>query len=365
MDKESLAMATQVSLDALREERQAAINLAHATYLRRVTFLTLFGGSALEALADLGPETEDSAKERPLYPEKYTDASLIDPSLAVSLSGLVYNADPVPGVEAENPLYFIELGANKVESSNVSALACDVKRHPDPKWEWPIARIYVRFKGGGLYRYYPQSMSNWHDIVTIIRQMSQSLPVTLTVGEYVNRVVKHQHEAGTCICEKLGGDGSWHPALTTEQRKKGKENVDARVAILTEAAEAVRIMRVQLGDTDAMYSADRPFILDLEEKGQESGVEPEKVQEQQATAAPAKEVQIPRPATPAEIEQRQNVTEVQPTPLPTEQLPQQDAPVPSQEPTPSAATVTDIPSQVSALPPAPPASSLDDDVTWQ
>jgi hypothetical protein len=184
------------------------------------------------------------------YPAEYTDAG--SSNLAPALDGLHPHVEVIPGGPGpKRELTFIELGLNKVDSTQISAIACDFKAHPYySSGDISCCRIYVRYKGGALYRYYPHTLSRWSDMVTIIRQMSQALPVTLTVGEYNERVIKKAHEIGKAVCERFDPEQQlWFIALTRDERNRMRGASDQQKAqIMAEAEIKAREIRESVGD---------------------------------------------------------------------------------------------------------------------
>jgi hypothetical protein len=139
-------------------------------------------------------------------------------------------------------LTFVGLGENGIVSSHVTSVGLEVRyirageASPDEAVQ-PIstklqARFYVRFKGGGLYRYWAVEVFYWYALCSIMAQTcngerhAQTMTVgATTVGEFVERVLKAKHDAGQISCEKLDGD-KWVPALkpseVTAQRSANK-----------------------------------------------------------------------------------------------------------------------------------------------
>jgi hypothetical protein len=165
--------------------------------------------SALDVFAEMSPEAVAAPADHP-----YLDAA--NHSLMPKLDGIVTTREGPFDVGGQPmAVTFIEMGANKIPASAVSAIGCIVARSEDVLREC----IFVRFKGGDLYRYWPfrnRPVLVWQEMVTICRQMMQALQVPLTVGEYVERVLKTAHDQGLVICEKLEG-GKWIAAMTRSE----------------------------------------------------------------------------------------------------------------------------------------------------
>lgn len=112
---------------------------------------------------------------------------------------------------------FVELGANGIASSHVTAIGAEVARFEGKFGE----SIYVRFKGGKLYRYTSlDGEARYAALLLIASNMSKALPCELTVGEYIERVLKAGHENGLINCESLDSDGVWRPALKRSEVKR-------------------------------------------------------------------------------------------------------------------------------------------------
>lgn len=147
---------------------------------------------------------------------------------APRLDGLKTEVRQLSGVA--HSLTFVE----DVISSHVSAIAS--------AWSAVAGTfasiIYVRYKGATYYRYISFTDKEWADLVTTQRQQLQALPVSLTVGEYIERVIKAAHELGSVRCEKLMPDGSWVTVLNRKQKaaaqqgKQAAEELEAALADL-------------------------------------------------------------------------------------------------------------------------------------
>lgn len=226
-------MDTRRLAELAQRKHDAAFEAAgHALAYDMAIITVIEGKSALDKLAelgeaDLGPANADPTHPGLLFPPKWTNAPDITPKL-VGLDGIKVTIEKIPGVGHD--LTLIELGLNNVPSSQVSAFGCDVRAYSEGEEAGDeagafvnIARVFVRFKGGGIYRYYPLHYMNWRDLVSITRQMMQGLDVTQTVGEYVNQAVKVHHEQGNAVCEKFDpANNAWTIVLTREQRKVAK-----------------------------------------------------------------------------------------------------------------------------------------------
>lgn len=207
--------------------------LAEAKHKAALNFdlaiIAALGGSAADVLANLGsatemsaiaiPETQQVGQEEVLrdYPQKYTDVADVE---SLYSEGLMVTVEHFPGAVA---LTFIDMGLNHIPSSQVSAFAAEVKLHP--KQFAPMARIYVRFKGGGLYRYFPLRTGMLASMVGIARRMSQGQKVETTIGEYMNRVIKQACEGldPLAICEKFDPtSNTWNLTLSKSQKDEAK-----------------------------------------------------------------------------------------------------------------------------------------------
>lgn len=200
--------------------------------------ISVIGESALDVLA----RTSVTGTNR-----GYVDAdeayafgpnSLDDKGLILSKEG------PFPEIGHE--LTFIELGQNDIKSGHISAIACDVALEDGNS----VERIFVRYKGGDLYRYWPfkDGHSRWGDLVQTCVRMKQALPTELTIGEYVERVLKVAHEQDKVTCERLDSYAKvWVTALKpsevqarragTKGRKKAQPSYAEEMAVETAEAE--------------------------------------------------------------------------------------------------------------------------------
>ncbi|HYP21648.1 MAG TPA: hypothetical protein VEY08_16385, partial [Chloroflexia bacterium] len=166
-------------------------------------FDTLLQGGGQLALATSGEIT----------PFDWTDSMtspMLDARPPASLKTFHQDNLPEAGGRGFMGLTFIELGANNIQSSNVSAVACEFRRDEIQAGQFLIeGRPYVRFKGGGLYRYRARpnnpvfSTREWRSLVGIMLAMAQGRSDTLTVGEYVSRMFVKPADAGDILCEKL------------------------------------------------------------------------------------------------------------------------------------------------------------------
>lgn len=239
--------------DKAREQAVIAIGARHALDM---ALIATFSGSAEDVLANLGKENADIPPKQGLrFPEGYTDAASI--AFGVGLDGTKVTIDNIPSVGHD--LTFLELGLNNVQSSHVRAFAADVRGHTLGNGDYiDVARIYVRFKGGPIYRYFPLRFQDWVSLVTIARQMGQSLPTTYTVGEYIERVVKHRAESKpqTAVCEMLDPiTNQWVVTLNKRQKAelKGTDNEGDKTLILHEALMDAVEIRESIGEGHEKY----------------------------------------------------------------------------------------------------------------
>jgi hypothetical protein len=260
-----MAISKDTLLDIAEQKRMARINFAETMYNLDMAQIAAITGSALEQLAYLGKATEDSAEPGLVLPPNYTDAlDLIPPPIGFPLQGTI---EVLPGID--HPLYFIDLGMNNVSSSQVSAFAADTKGYTDemtiggPR---DVTRLIIRFKGGGHYRYLPLTHKNFTEMVAITQEMAQGTGHnSLTIGEYVNRVVKQQHEIGKCICEKFDpATNSWIPVLTKAQRDFVKANPDQGEAVHLQVQSVALAVHREIGDT---VEADKGIPMTASDSG--------------------------------------------------------------------------------------------------
>jgi hypothetical protein len=307
-------------MEAAAKKQYAAIQASQAAFDYDVALLAALGGSALEELANLGQANSDAPiaelpkifsdffdLRRPLIPE--------DALLGRGADALKVTVEEFPGVG--HALTFVDLGMNNIHSSHVTAFAFDVKEHPRLVG-MSAGRMYVRYKGGGLYRYMPQTLSRMIDMVKISKAMSQQIPTTLTIGEYIERVIKASHEAGKAICEVFNPQtNTWDVVLTKTQKKDVKESGDDafKADIQRQVEEKALLVHRELDDRPQfdeegaqavaeegaqVAQVDDPLPIEAQNSGTE--IEPlqdEGTQEVQTpeTQEPVAEMTLPTPET--------------------------------------------------------------------
>jgi hypothetical protein len=302
-------------MEAAAKKQYMALQAAQAAFDYDIALLAVLGGSALEELANLGQANSDAPiaelpkifadffdLRQPLIPE--------DALLGRGTDALKVTVEEFPGVG--HALTFIELGMNNIHSSHVTAFAFDVKEHPRLSGI-SAGRMFVRYKGGGLYRYMPQTLSRMIDMVKIAKAMAQQLPTTLTIGEYIERVIKASHEAGKAICEVFNPQtNTWDVVLTKTQKKDVKESGDEafKADIQRQVEEKALLVHRELDDrpqfdeegTQAVEEEGAQVSDPLPMEAQNSGTEIEPLQGEGTqevqtpdTQEPVTEMTLPTP----------------------------------------------------------------------
>jgi hypothetical protein len=309
-DKQKQAMLAE----AAEQKRMSTIIAAERAFAFDMSLLAALGGSALEGFANLGQANSDILDAE--LPKIYTDFSeLREPLIPrdALLGSLKVTIEHIPYVGHD--LTFIELGLNSIHSSNVTAFAFDVKEHPRLKGV-SAGRMYIRYKGGGLYRYLPQTLSRMIDMVKIAKAMSQQMPTTLTIGEYVERVIKASHEAKKATCEVFDpATNMWGLVLSKAQKAEIKETGE-KDRVWAEAQDYNTLVHVELVDAREI------------DEGTQTSEEGAQVSEQAIGAIEANEGEASDDPTPTE--EQNSGTEIE-TPQ-VEELPTPDVvPEPTSE----------------------------------
>lgn len=117
----------------------------------------------------------------------------------------------VEDVSQVGAMRIYELGLNDIPSSNVSAFAYQLKVGHEDNNLILKTRIFVRFKGGGMYRYSPLHLGQLNNLVTIATTMAAGGQAGSTVGQYIANVIKPMADNDLILCEKLTPDGDWVP----------------------------------------------------------------------------------------------------------------------------------------------------------
>jgi hypothetical protein len=231
--------------------------LAEMRHKRDLTVLTLLGllDSITDTIAQIGSEAKPpvvkvpsmydvmTTAQRVLEHEDFENAFNVDPQesafdvytwtdfTAVAEGvpndyspNLVLTLEPIEG-SARGALTMIELAKNGIRSSHVSAIGCEVSKESEtldntgPGYVI-LARIYIRFKGGYLFRYFDIHVGIWINLLDLIRRAAAG-DKTASIGSFVEKVIKSKHNAGVISAEKfvqVGSEGQWITALSDTQK---------------------------------------------------------------------------------------------------------------------------------------------------
>lgn len=120
------------------------------------------------------------------------------------IAELPCDTQSLPGVDKAVMMY-------EVSSSNLSAMGLSM---PDDN----LRVLYVRFKGGTIYRYYSITDQVWRDL-SIEAVKAQKGVQEASVGSLFHHAIKVPADEGKLNCHKLDDENIWRVVLPKTQRK--------------------------------------------------------------------------------------------------------------------------------------------------
>jgi hypothetical protein len=225
--------AWAIRLTELQKQREEA----HASFMRACDAVTLHiangtmqTGSAADVLAQPMPELGGEDFEWRNVTEAYGLGALLVP---LKLE-IVRFKERVDGGANNGPVTSVTFA--DVSSELVSAIGAELARIEGRV----MARIHVRFKGGGYYRYWPFELSVWNGLVYVAHKVEEG-NAGYSVGSYVHTHIKLMHEGGGAQCEKWDTERSvWVNVLTKSEKKALVKNIKSEVHTPEAAITALR-----------------------------------------------------------------------------------------------------------------------------
>ena len=107
------------------------------------------------------------------------------------------------------------VGMYEVSSSNLSAMGVQEFNSNGEEFSWTL---YVRFKGGSMYRYFPVSDEQWTDLCIEAVKAKNGVQEA-SLGSLYHHAIKVPADEGKIQCHRQDTQGVWYDVLPKSQRK--------------------------------------------------------------------------------------------------------------------------------------------------